>query len=443
MKRLGLVAAFLLWCMSLSAPAEACSCVLPPAPCEAAWQAGAVFVGRVDSVTPVPGNRMPPARRVRLTIVEMFTGPAGPQIEIDTGGGGGDCGYRFRQGSEYLVYAFTNSKTGRLQASICSRTRLASAAAEDLAYLRSAFRDRTPVGRISGTVMLRQRNLARRLDDRKPAPSIPIIIQPAGGGPEVRVVTDRTGRFSTDGFAAGSYTLRYELPETHYGEFMPRVLELRDPRACVSATGLVAHDGRIGGRIVDAAGVPLAGLTVDVTVRSGLHTEQGAERIQAVTAPDGRYEVARLPAGTFIVGINTQPLDGEGVPPRLFHPGVEGVGDATGVRLAGGERTTIADFVVPPRFRPVRIEGIVLDSDGAPSPGALVHLAVGGERDHLLGMPVTTDATGRFILTAFEGLRYRIFAERTVSSRREWSDPSEITAAPSLLPITLRLRLRY
>jgi hypothetical protein len=51
--------------------------------------------------------------------------------------GGGDCGYAFQSGVDYIVYAYKNSE-GHLETGICSRTRpLTQAAAEDLAYLRA------------------------------------------------------------------------------------------------------------------------------------------------------------------------------------------------------------------------------------------------------------------------------------------------------------------
>ena len=77
-------------------------------------------------------------RVVRIQIAEVLTGvdPGQKEIEILTGRGGGDCGYSFQSGVDYIIYAYKNSE-GRLETGICSRTRPLTQAAEDLAYLRA------------------------------------------------------------------------------------------------------------------------------------------------------------------------------------------------------------------------------------------------------------------------------------------------------------------
>jgi hypothetical protein len=57
------------------------------------------------------------------------------EIEILTGYGGGDCGYQFQVGIEYVIYAYKNS-AGRLETGICTRTRPLAEAAEDVKYIR-------------------------------------------------------------------------------------------------------------------------------------------------------------------------------------------------------------------------------------------------------------------------------------------------------------------
>jgi hypothetical protein len=70
-----------------------------------------------------------------MHVDEALTGvePGQKDIEIVTGAGGGDCGYAFRSGVAYVIYAYKNSE-GRLETGICSRTRPLTEAAEDVAY---------------------------------------------------------------------------------------------------------------------------------------------------------------------------------------------------------------------------------------------------------------------------------------------------------------------
>src|SRR5689334_10755578 len=128
----------------LAARAWACSCAVSPLgnpPCQSAWQADAVFTGMVlevdDPGMPIvrPGGP-PPSRtkRVRFRVGEAFTGlaPKLQEVLVETGLGGGDCGYPFTRGRDYIVYAY--QRNGVLSTGICSSTRPVEDAAPQLAY---------------------------------------------------------------------------------------------------------------------------------------------------------------------------------------------------------------------------------------------------------------------------------------------------------------------
>jgi hypothetical protein len=55
-------------------------------------------------------------------------------VVVFTGSGGGDCGFPFRRGESYLVYASANTD-GWLGTGICGRTAELSRAAADLREL--------------------------------------------------------------------------------------------------------------------------------------------------------------------------------------------------------------------------------------------------------------------------------------------------------------------
>ena len=65
-----------------------------------------------------PGPGPPVSYAVHFTVEEGFRGGgvAGSQIVVDTGLGGGDCGYPFVPGTRYLVYASVHG--GSLYAAI-------------------------------------------------------------------------------------------------------------------------------------------------------------------------------------------------------------------------------------------------------------------------------------------------------------------------------------
>jgi hypothetical protein len=407
-----------------------------------------VFAGRVESVKAVQKKGMvnPFApRRVLLRVTEPFLGVNTAEVEVDTGAGGGDCGYRFREGREYLVYAHRSGPTGRLQVSICSRTAALESAAEDVAYLRQAVRPGAAgPGRISGLIERVDRNLATGQERRRPAAGLPVILD--RDRVPSRATTDAQGRFAIDGLAAGRYDVRLDVPEGQHGRVAPNPVELRDSRGCAEVSGSVSYDGRVRGRVVDASGRGVPGLTIELTVPAGLDDSSGPERIRALTGQDGRYELRQIPPGRYIVGINTQRAADAPVPfPRIFHPGVEALDGATRVALTGGQQTEIGDLVLPRAIRHVAISGVVLDPDGTPARDARVFLKGSAETDYILGEPAVTDASGRFMLTAFDGFQYRLFAERIDAGTRriESSEQSPVTAAPGLPPFKLTLRAHY
>jgi hypothetical protein len=138
--------------------ASACSCVGPASIAEAWAHSDVVFVGRVISVrdadspdadsrfgkvgafvqelwseitgsepvAPQPGtSRYGEVAKFRIT--ETFKGVSGRTVEVHTGYGGGDCGFPFEEGTDYVVFAtFQEDKSshGRrfVRTGICSRT---------------------------------------------------------------------------------------------------------------------------------------------------------------------------------------------------------------------------------------------------------------------------------------------------------------------------------
>lgn len=139
-------------------PAWACSCAIPDSPEEAFSRADAVFVGRATGDGNTFWNRLqvdfiifyhqfvPPLphtlvtglyeRSISFEVQDSWQGVETTLITMRTGWGGGDCGYNFQQGKQYLVYA-SHSPDGDLYASICLRTAALENAGEDLEYLRT------------------------------------------------------------------------------------------------------------------------------------------------------------------------------------------------------------------------------------------------------------------------------------------------------------------
>lgn len=114
--------------------ARACSCIPPPPPLEALEQADAVFSGTVISIVS-DGSQMSRNDIVSFQVEKVWKGVTSRTVQLTTASTGAACGYGFREGTAYLVYAHG---TPDLSVNSCSRTKLLVNAQEDLFALNSS-----------------------------------------------------------------------------------------------------------------------------------------------------------------------------------------------------------------------------------------------------------------------------------------------------------------
>lgn len=109
----------------------------------------AVFSGHVLEVKDVRNLNGSMTKSILFEINEIWKGGSESQIIIHTGSGGGDCGFYFEEGKEYLVYAQLSKMYGdkeQLVTIMCDRTNSLSKAREDLAILGEG---RVPIDQVS------------------------------------------------------------------------------------------------------------------------------------------------------------------------------------------------------------------------------------------------------------------------------------------------------
>jgi hypothetical protein len=127
--------------------ALACSCGQSPPPKGALASSSSVFVGKTiairDSVEKSLfgqgyGYRLLATVRVGRTWKGVS---ADTVLLVLTGHGGGDCGYPFERGQEYLIYA-DGPRAGFFRTNICTRTTMLQNASTDLKELGPPLRNR-------------------------------------------------------------------------------------------------------------------------------------------------------------------------------------------------------------------------------------------------------------------------------------------------------------
>src|SRR6186997_2980359 len=165
-----------------SANVLACSCAFGGgAPCQDFWRADAVFAGTVvgsGKINVEQGEFKHEMRLVRLTVDQPIRGMQSADVEVITGWGGGDCGYGFKLGQRYLVYAY-REEDKRLSTSICTRTRLLTEADDDFAFFRTVPTSNAN-GLVFGTVGKRNHEWKEGEKWYKPVADVELTIEGEG-----------------------------------------------------------------------------------------------------------------------------------------------------------------------------------------------------------------------------------------------------------------------
>ena len=163
--QLTICVAILFTLLSHPSPVSACSCIMTDSPAEEFARQDAVFTGKVIRI---PDNYIPyfftvdyilyelgrpnyffdqfirnDEKRLNFIIffkvINSWKGVKETLVEVNTGRGGGDCGYSFINGQEYLIYA--NHAYGIPDnywvTGICSRNAVLPDASEDLNYVKA------------------------------------------------------------------------------------------------------------------------------------------------------------------------------------------------------------------------------------------------------------------------------------------------------------------
>ena len=416
---------------------NACSCAGTQLPCEAYWNASDVFLGTVTyttTSTAKQGEYEFLSRVFRFTIEKAFRGVEAKEVEVLTGSGGGDCGYGFQLGGQYLVYAHRDN-TNRLVTSICSRTRPASDADADLAYFRDLPKTR-PGGTIFGQIKLQRRNDTNG-GDVTPLKGVKLLL--VGRGKDYEAVTDEKGNYKISGVQPGTYRVTVKLPE---GTSVHRAEQEVDVsgKGCAQASFWLEPDTRVTGKVLDSAGLPAADVLMELmpiggnTYRSSSYVRSDAE---------GRYEMKLVAPGRYLLGVRIVGSAGATyVPfPQTYYPGVPEQSAAAIITISEGQHFEANDLILPPRLVERQLSGIVLDSSGQPVRGATVWLKEMQYKDSDMPYRRETDEDGRFVFPVFEGVRYRLNA---YLDRKEGPRPEsgELQVVISSNPETIKLVLR-
>jgi hypothetical protein len=243
-----------------SMPVLACKCVPPPPNISAhdlaRWHADrtdAIFEGKVESIElkwslmdAKVGDLLPAdleedaEMRVSFEVARSYRGVRQKSVVVSTGLGGGDCGFRFKIGQQYLVYAFADG-SGQLSTNICSGTAPLDDSQANLSYLRGeslavqngAKRGASQPGKLCGRLVRDgfdfsdSKIFLHEIEDKSPVPSDEAELAPDGS-------------FCADGLAPGKYSLIFVNPAEESPTsfvFFPGVVSSADATAVEVRSG--------------------------------------------------------------------------------------------------------------------------------------------------------------------------------------------------------------
>ena len=415
----------------LSSSAQACTCGGSGGPCENFGSAAAVFVGTVISARDRERKTEDDAgfpRAYKFFVDQSYRGIDGMEAEIATGYGSSDCGYEFRIGGRYLVYAYRYKST--LVTTICSRTKAFTDANEDLAFLGN-LSSAAPGATIHGGITRFKR---MKTEVASIASDALVIIENEKVRREVKLNAE--GRYSASGLPSGTFKVTLQLPEKFFVDRPEREIPVGD-RGCGSIDYWVFDNGRMSGRVVDASGQPIPKIWISV-YDPDADPIKDFEKIDR-TDDQGKFSFKPLPAGRYLISVNHQryrdPQDPTLAYPSVFYPGVIDRPNAELISLGTGENLEGVEVRVPLRRSSSALAGQVVWDDGTPVSKAQLILA-----DPASGFAsasaMQTDEQGRFKLDGFAGQRLVIMArsDRPYVASGKKDEPMERT-----LPVSITL----
>jgi len=354
------------------ADALACTCMGGGGPaCQEAWREGvnSIFLGRVAKIEVTLGVMGAPDNAASMTlggsmkvvtieIEESYRGISGKSVQVVTAADEAACGYSFREGERYLIFA--GKQGSRLGVSLCSATRPAKYAEDDIAYLRS-IPDLPPTARVFGT-------FKRYTYDPKFKPTFEPSIMDHYRPPEeeyramaamtgtiVRVETsdgkhettvDNQGKWNINGLPPGPYKIEVALPKNMTLDSAFGMRGSLSSKGCWRVDLRAESNGHIRGRV--SSEVPLSEYYLaQVGLFRAEETEIDLIRPFGEVFPDpntGEYDIGPLAQGRYLVAVilNNKDLDVA----ALYYPGVVRLDRAKVIALGDGETVSNVDFRV-------------------------------------------------------------------------------------------------
>jgi hypothetical protein len=373
---------------------------------------------------------------VTLNARQSWKGVDPGVVEVVTSGTGASCGYDFKIGRRYLVFATGGGGDGRLNVSLCSFTREFDGRGESADFLASLGAPETG-GRVFGSIQANYRSFEPRGDGMTRVP-IELEVRLTGDG---RTVSTKTsgGRYSFARLPAGAYEVEIVMPDGYSTWRSTQPAEIPSARACAEVDFYLAPAGRIAGMLASKTGAAISEVEVQVTGADTPLHQSYLPFVSARSDARGHFEVRDLPPGRYVIGINLRDLPNQWTAyPRIMYPG--GDEPPSVIDLSLGQAADLGQWLLPPPLAGIKLPGVITWRDGTPAAGVYVSLwdVSPYPNDGLRGAGGgTSGPDGRFVVEAREGRRYRFVARVGGTGPALMLAAPQIEASPGLAPLRL------
>ena len=210
----------------------ACDCNPNGPPCQSYFEVDSVFVGTVRSISPDPKPSLTRMLRVEFADVQSANGQKQPAVSVLTPDNDAECGYAFRTGERYVVYANRKDGGNDFQVVSCSRTQPFATASEDRQYFQT-LSSPSKGSHVYGTIVRPQTDLATGATQLAPIAGVSLTLRGPRGTFDAKTGSD--GRYDLAAIPPGRYELTALAAPALTGDAMHQSIELEHSHACVVA----------------------------------------------------------------------------------------------------------------------------------------------------------------------------------------------------------------
>jgi hypothetical protein len=333
------------------------------------------------------------------------------EIDIFSGGKDGDCGYHFKKGDQYVVFAHADSDQ-RLFATVCSGTREAADAKALIPQLR-AMRDGGRVAAVFGVLRRSDPPFLAPPDDPDD-PLGDVTLRLRSKYDRFETSTDTDGVYSFYDVHAGEYQFTANLPpqmeltqKTLTGGLPP--FDIPDG-ACYEYDVYALPTGQIRGTVLGPDGKPLSLASVEL-YRAGTYSDK-KPGLWSFQDSRGYYEFDHIGPGEYTLVYNrTNRKDPNSPYPRTFYPGVESVSDSQAITLREDQNLSKINITVGGGYS-TRQFRVKLKWEGKKPQGSVALVAKADQGDNPSAEEV---AEGVYEFTLLESSNYTISAYEDIT----------------------------